>query len=118
MNRTCIHLSLDPGAVAALTMLAEEQRLTLADLIRDVLDRHLDDLRHRRAEGGADAGDGETFAYTMQQQRAEGAEEFDPLRAWLRLSPEARWYAAERGLVQPPWAELEAAETADDPMPV
>lgn len=110
MNRTCIHLSLDPGAVAALTMLAEEQRLTLADLIRDVLDRHLDDLRHRRAEGGADAGDGETFAYTMRQQ---GAERFDPLRAWLSLSPEARLYAAERGLVQAPWAELEAAETAD-----
>ena len=106
MDLDRIHLSLDPGAAAQLTLLAEERRLTLVDLIRDVLDQHLDDVRHRRAEG--EAGYGDSFAYTRQQ-----AQEFDPLRAWVRMSPQARWYAAERGLVQPPWAELEAAETAE-----
>ena len=102
-----IHLFLDPRAVARLTLLAEEQQMTLPGLITDALDRHLDDVLHRRTQAAA----GETCDYAMQQEQAE---EFPSLLAWLRMSPEARWYAAERGLVQPPWAELEAAETADD----
>ena len=106
-----IHLFLDPRAVARLTLLAEEQQMTLPGLITDALDRHLDDVRHLEAQ--ADAG--ETFAHTLQQEQAEA---FSPLLAWLRMSPEARWDASERGLVQPPWAELEAAETADDATPV
>ena len=105
-----IHIFLDPRAVARLTLLAEEQQMTLPGLITVALDRHLDDVHHLEAQGDA----GETFDYTLQQQ----AEAFSPLLAWVSMSPEARWDAAERGLVQPPWAELEAAETADDATPV
>ena len=111
MHLQRILLSLDPRAAARLTLLAEEHQMSLPDLITDVLDQHLDDVLHRRAQDDA----GETFDYTLQQEQAE---EFSPLWAWLRMSPEARWDAAERGLVQPPWAELEAAETADDATPV
>ena len=107
MNLQRILLSLDPRAAARLALLAEEHQMSLPDLITDVLDQHLDDVRHLEAQ--ADAG--ETFAHTLQQEQAEA---FSPLLAWLRMSPEARWDASERGLVQPPWAELEAAETADD----
>ena len=110
MNPDCIHLTLDPRAVARLNLLAEEQRMTLDDLIRAVLDQHLDDVRHQRTQ--ADAG--ETCDYTLQRERAE---RFDPLLAWLGMSPAARWYASERGLVQPPWAELEAASAANGAMP-
>ena len=110
MNLHRIHLSLDPRAVLHLRLLADEQQMPLVDLIRNVLDQHvLDDVRNRRTQGGADGAASETFAYALPQERAE---ERNALRAWVRLSPEARWYAAERGLVQPPWAELEAAETA------
>ena len=110
MNLHCIHLSLDPRAVLHLSLLADEQQMPLVDLIRNVLDQHvLDDVRNRRTQGGAEGAASETFAYALPQERAE---ERNALRAWVRLSPEARWYAAERGLVQPPWAELEAAETA------
>ena len=107
MNPDCIHLTLDPRAVARLTMLAEERKMTLVDLITDVLDQYPDDVRHQMTQVDA----GETCAYALQPDRAE---EVDPLQAWLRMSPEARWYAEERGLVQPPWAELEAAEAAND----
>ena len=106
-----IHLSLEPRAAARLSLLAEEHQLTLPDLIMDVLDQYLDDILHLEAQ--ADAG--ETFDYTLQQERPQ---DFSPLRAWAGMSPEARWDAVERGLVQPPWAELEAAETADDATPV
>ena len=102
-----IHLSLDPRAAARLTLLAEEHQMSLPGLIAEVLDRYMDDVHHLEAQ--ADAG--ETCDYAMQQ---EPPQEFSPLRAWVGMSPEARWDAAERGLVQPPWAELEAAETADD----
>ena len=105
-----IHIFLDPRKVLRLTLLAEEQRITLADLIAVVLDQHLDDVHHLEAQVDA----GETTDYTLLLQ----AEEFSSLLAWLRMSPEARWDAVERGLVQPPWAELEAAETADDATPV
>ena len=105
MNLHRIHLSLDPRAVLHLRLLADEQQMPLVDLIRHVLD----DVRNRRTQGGAEGAASETFAYALPQERAE---ERNALRAWVRLSPEARWYAAERGLVQPPWAELEAAETA------
>ena len=102
MNLTRVNLSLDPRTVAHLTLLAEEQQTTLVDLIRDVLDQHLlDDVRNRRTQGGAEGAAGETFAYALPQ---EWAEEISTLRAWVSMSPEARWYAAERGLVQPPWA--------------
>ena len=111
MNLKRVHLYLDPGAVARLTLLAEEQQITLVDLIRDVLDQHLNDVLHHRAQ--ADAG--EPSACAMPQDRAA---EFDPLRAWTGMSPEARVYAAKHGLVQPPWAELEAAEAANGAMPV
>ena len=114
MDLQHIHLSLDSHAVTRLTRLAEQRQLTLADLIRNILNQHLDDVRHRRADAPADDGS-ETFVYTMQQDQAA---EFDPLRAWLGLSPEARWDAAERGLVRLPWAEMEAAETADDAIPI
>ena len=107
MNPDCIHLTLDPRAVARLNLLAEEQRMTLVDLVTDVLHRYLDDVRHQMTQ--ADAG--EPFTRRLQQERAE---RFDPMLAWLGMSPEARWYAEERGLVQPPWAELEAAEAAND----
>ena len=106
-----IELSLDPRVVARLKLLAEEQRITLADLIAVVLNQHVDDVHHLEAQVDA----GETTDYTLQQEQAG---EFSPLLAWLRMSPEARWDAVERGLVQPPWAELEAAETADDATPV
>ena len=107
MNRILVHISLYPRTVLHLRRLAEEQRITLADLIAVVLDQHVDDVHHLEAQANA----GETFDYTLLLQQAE---EFSPLLAWLRMSPEARWDAVERGLVQPPWAELEAAETADD----
>ena len=114
MNLHRIHISLDPRAVLHLRLLADEQQMPLVDLIRDVLDQHLlDDVRD--LTGGPKAGTqgagaaSETFAYALPQERAE---ERNALRAWVSMSPEARWYAAERGLVQPPWAELEAAETA------
>ena len=107
MNLKQIELSLDPRVVARLKLLAEEQRITLADLIAVVLNQHVDDVHHLEAQANA----GETFDYTLLLRQAE---EFSPLLAWLRMSPEARWDAVERGLVQPPWAELEAAETADD----
>ena len=110
MNPDCIHLTLDPRAVARLNLLAEEQRMTLVDLVTDVLDEYLDDVRHQMAQ--ADAG--EPFTRTLQQERAE---RFDPLLAWLRMSPEARVYSSEHGLVEPPWAELEAAEAAISAMP-
>ena len=104
MNLKQIHLSLDPRAVARLALLAEEQQMTLAGLIAVVLDRHLDDVLHLKAQAEVKANIGVGIADARQQQ----AEEFSPLWAWLRMSPEARWDAAERGLVQPPWAELEA----------
>ena len=111
MHLQRILLSLDPRAAARLTLLAEEHQMSLPDLITDVLDQHLDDVLHRRAQDDA----GKTFDYTQQQERPQ---DFSPLLAWVSMSPEARWDAAERGLVQPPWAELEAAETADDATPV
>ena len=54
MNLKQIQLSLDPRVVARLALLAEEQQMTLAGLITDALDRHLDDVRHRRTQ--ADPG--------------------------------------------------------------
>ena len=107
MNLKSIYLTLDPRTAARLTLLAEELRMTLPDLITDVLDQHLDDVCHLKAQ--ADAGDGGTCAYAMQPDQSE---KLGALQAWLRLSPQARWDAVERGLVQPPWAELEAAEAA------
>ena len=114
MNLQRIHLFLDPRAAARLSLLAEEHQLTLPDLIMDVLDQYLDDVLHLKAQAEVKANIGVGIADARQQQ----AEDFSPLLAWLRMSPEARWDAAERGLVQPPWAELEAAETADDATPV
>ena len=42
------------------------------------------------------------------------AEDRETLQAWLTLTPEARWYAAENGLVRLPWQALEAAEQAGE----
>ena len=114
MNLILVHISLYPRTVLHLRRLAEEQQMTLADLITVALDQYLDDVLHLKAQAEVKANIGVGIADARQQQ----AEEFSPLLAWLRMSPEARWDAVERGLVQPPWAELEAAETADDATPV
>ena len=88
MNRILAHPSFPgpSGGSSAWRLLAEEHQMSLPDLITDVLDQHLDDVRHLEAQ--ADAG--ETFAHTLQQEQAEA---FSPLLAWLRMSPEARWDA-------------------------
>ena len=89
-----VHLALDPRAVRHLRLLAQqEEQMTLVDLLRDVLNQHLlEDLRRRRTQGDAVAG--ETFAYALQPERAE---ELAALRAWVRMSPEARRQATESG---------------------
>lgn len=114
MNLKDVLLSLDPRVVTHLRLLAREKQLSLVELIRDVLNQYLrQDIRNRRNQGGAQAVAGEAFAYALRQEQAEDR---DTLRAWLTLSPEARWYAAENGLVRLPWAALEAAEQADGEM--
>ncbi len=114
MNLKRVQLSLAPRMVTNLRVLAEEEQLSLVELIRDVLHQYLrQDVRNRRTQGGAEAVAGETFAYVLRQEQAEDRE---ALRAWLKMSPQARLYAAENGLVQPPWQALEAAERADEEM--
>ena len=114
MNLKRFQLSLDPRMVMHLRLLAEEEQLSLVELIREVLHQYLrQDVRNRRNRGGAEVVAGEAFAYAPRQEQAEDRE---ALRAWIALSPEARWHAAENGLVQPPWPALEAAEQADQEM--
>ena len=114
MNEKHVQFPLDPGVVMHLRLLSKEEQLSLVELIRDVLHQYLkQDIRNRRNQGGAEAVAGEAFAYALQQEQSEDRE---ALRVWLTLSPAARWYAAENGLVQPPWPALEAAEQADQEM--
>ena len=111
MNLQRIHLSLDPRAVPHLRLLAEEAGMTLVDLLRETLNQHLiADLRRRRTQDGDGAVASDAFAYARQRERAE---ELAALRAWARLSPEARRHAAESGLIQPPPPALKAVDFAD-----
>lgn len=107
-----IHLALDPRAVLHLRLLAEEEQLSLVDLLREVLVQHLiADLRRRRSQEGADSVSGESYAYARQQERAE---ELAALRTWARMSPEARRKAAESGILQPPPPAVEQEQLAGD----